>query len=223
MNTDIKKHDPDWFDNLVSNPKLINEKNLHMASGWTNFTYDGYIEFVKNHIRLINLVLSTTADAQVLEIGCGVGAFMKVCKDQESWDVKGIDIKQSILDIALKFNPESEINLSDATKIPYSNESFDVVFVPAVMGYIDIKDHSHVMQEISRVLKPGGACVISLLSEKKEYLLTMSQTVLKNTWDRYEDFEVVKIENLEDWSNDTMKKCDHVDGRYAVVLKKVLI
>ncbi len=75
--------------------------------------------------------------------------------------VIGIDIDEN----AVKFSQENfkkdnlEFKISDAMKMDFSDNSFDVVI--CAQTYEHVPDAKKLMQEIYRVLKPGGVCYFS--------------------------------------------------------------
>lgn len=198
---DKKEYDANWFKQLASSN--IDADNLHLTSGWTNFDKNNYEKFVKKQIDMVQI----HPDDAILEIGCGVGAFLQILPHA---NITGIDVDDEIIQLARKYNPGVNILKCDATKLIFENNSFDVVFVPAVLGYIDVEYHDVVIDEIKRVLKPGGFCVIGLLVEDPKYLLTMKTCIPKSYWENEKN---VKIEDFETWDLD---KCDHIEGRYVV-------
>lgn len=61
----------------------------------------------------------------------------------------------------LKFKMEFNTDNINATKLPYSNKSFDSVVCISVIEHIDNNQDSKVIQEIWRVLKPGGIVIFT--------------------------------------------------------------
>ena len=52
--------------------------------------------------------------------------------------------------------------LADARKLPFKSGSFDAALAIQSLEYIPIADTVDVMRELSRVLKPGGALLLTL-------------------------------------------------------------
>lgn len=54
------------------------------------------------------------------------------------------------------------VTQDSVTAIPYPDESFDVVFCLAVLDHLAADDRRKAMQELSRVLKPGGTLYLDV-------------------------------------------------------------
>lgn len=101
---------------------------------------------------------------KVMEIGCGTGYAMLnlglAGVLDEAW---GCDISQGMLDVcrenAERLGIKVHLQQADAEKLPYEDESFDLVIGHAVLHHLP--DLRASLREIHRVLKPGGKCVVA--------------------------------------------------------------
>lgn len=92
---------------------------------------------------------------KILDIGCGGGLLSNELA-RAGHPVTGIDISQTSLDQAKKRDSTGTVNYicCDAAKLPFEKESFDVV---CAMDFLEhVEEPEKVVQEASRVLKPGG-------------------------------------------------------------------
>jgi len=116
---------------------------------------------------------------QVLEIGCGSGAFTTFVARAigKKGKVYALDIQQEMLDqlkAKLLSKQNSNINNvelvnSSAYKIPFKNNIFDLVYMVSV--FQEIPDGMKALDEIKRVLKPGGLLAISEFFTDPDYPL----------------------------------------------------
>jgi ubiquinone/menaquinone biosynthesis C-methylase UbiE len=111
-------------------------------------------------IRWIKSVSRIPAEARVLEIGCGRGA--GACMLQEEFApalLHAFDLDhQMILRAGKYMKPAHKEKISlyvgDALKLPYRDGVLDVIFGFGVLHHLP--DWQSGLQEIARVLKPGG-------------------------------------------------------------------
>ena len=95
-----------------------------------------------------------------LEIGAGTGYFsLNLLKQGILSSVTCTDVSQGMLDAlaasAERMHLDVETVLCDAERLPFENDSFDVVFGHAVLHHIP--DLEQAFREFRRVLKPGGS------------------------------------------------------------------
>jgi ubiquinone/menaquinone biosynthesis C-methylase UbiE len=106
-------------------------------------------------------------DHAVLEIGPGPGYFSgSIAKTLKNGKLVLLDIQQEMLDIAKKRLKKRKIEnveyiLCDGANFDLGNESFDRVFMVAVIGEIENKEKY--LCEINRILKNDGVLSISEL------------------------------------------------------------
>lgn len=94
------------------------------------------------------LSLSKVADKSVLDIGCGYGKFLKFWKDMGARMVVGMDFSKSMLGQARQ-KSDCSLLIGDAFKIPFKDNSFDLVTCIGVANYY--KNVEALLKEISRV------------------------------------------------------------------------
>ncbi len=91
----------------------------------------------------------------ILDIGCGSGPFIKYFYQKGYRNLYGIDPEKELLEKI----PENlaKIEVAFAENLPFESESFDAVFIYAVLHHLSgIDDYDKALKEASRVLKRGG-------------------------------------------------------------------
>ena len=93
---------------------------------------------------------------RLLDIGCGTGEHM-ARYGARGFEVAGVDGSEKMLEYARANNPGAEIKQADVEAIPFPDSCFDFVLCIEVLRYLP--DSRRCVQEIARVLKPGGVCL----------------------------------------------------------------
>jgi ubiquinone/menaquinone biosynthesis C-methylase UbiE len=113
---------------------------------------------------LMNMLSSTTFDS-VLEIGCGNGLGTKLIKKHfKPLHMTAIDLDEKMIQIARETFHESQtlFQVMDASKLGFSNESFDAVFDFGIIHHIP--NWKDCVDELRRVLKVGGKLILEEFS-----------------------------------------------------------
>jgi SAM-dependent methyltransferase len=100
---------------------------------------------------------------RVLEIGCGLGTDgVQFAKAGAHYT--GVDLTEAAIELARKrfelAGLPGEFRIADAENLDFANDSFDLVYSHGVLHHTP--DTGRAVQEIHRVLKPGGRAVVML-------------------------------------------------------------
>jgi SAM-dependent methyltransferase len=133
-------------------------------------------------------------DAHVLDVGCGFGRvaytlahYLAPSARYEGFDTMGHLIEWAQQSISTKFpnftfrkadifnrcyNPNGAFKAVDY-RFPYEEESFDLIFLTSVFTHMQGAEVRHYLDEIRRVLRPGGKCLTTcfLLNGESEELI----------------------------------------------------
>jgi ubiquinone/menaquinone biosynthesis C-methylase UbiE len=95
---------------------------------------------------------------KLLEIGCGTGLFTEKVYKASGATIIATDISEDLLEVARQQHPGIEFKVDDAMNISFPANSFDGVYGSSIIHHLDLKKS---MEEIMRVLKPGGRTVFA--------------------------------------------------------------
>jgi SAM-dependent methyltransferase len=96
-----------------------------------------------------------------LDVGCGEGRFCRMLKS-DGMKIVGVDPTPALI-LAARARDTTGIYLQAAAeRLPFANETFDLVV--SYLTLIDIPDIESAIQEMARVLRPGGALLIANLN-----------------------------------------------------------
>ncbi len=101
--------------------------------------------------------LKIGTDAAVLDIGTGTGSNLRMLREEGYRNVTGIDLNP----LAIRYCRDkgfTSVLSGDATKLPFAEGQFDVVLATDTIEHIN--DDRGALQEIHRVLAPGGYAII---------------------------------------------------------------
>ena len=121
---------------------------IHKDREWGRYPDNHLVRFIKRNRLNIG--------HGVLDIGCGVGAQSQFMGEQ-GLHVTAIDASEAAIVRASKY-PYSLVDyeIADVTALPYKDEAFSLVTDVCCLQHIPDPHHIVAMQEITRVLKPGG-------------------------------------------------------------------
>jgi len=119
----------------------------------------------------------------ILDLGCGAGIFLdklhEISQNQKNYHLTGTDTNAKVLELD---KPYSLIQSDLATKLPFKDQEFDVVFCLDVLEHC--QDLNIPLKEISRILKPNGHLIVSVPTEN--FFYKCSRFLLKGTFSMQE-------------------------------------
>jgi len=92
---------------------------------------------------------------KVLDYGCGIGRWVEFFQ-RAGCIYSGLDIAKEMIKIAKKRYPKVDFQTLDNDRIPYPSKSYDIVCSIAVIHHNHYPHQEEILDEIVRVLRPGG-------------------------------------------------------------------
>jgi len=138
----------------------VNNKEIFdwIAPSWYNF----------RHWSIFQTELEALArrwqKGRLLNVGCAHGPDFLPFKDD--FELYGVDFSAEMLKFAekyaQKFGFTVELKLADVRRLPHPDQSFDWAISVATYHHLGGGEHREALQELKRVLKPGGEAFITV-------------------------------------------------------------
>lgn len=147
----MKHENEQEFDAFANDYRNILNKNIKKLSEFdSNYFTEYKIQIVKNTLNF--------SPKRILDFGCGDGKscefFNKYFPDSA---ITGIDISSESVKVAQSKNiPNSSFITYDGLRLPFDDNSIDLIFASGVFHHIEKQKHIILVNEINRVLTKAG-------------------------------------------------------------------
>jgi SAM-dependent methyltransferase len=110
-------------------------------------------------MRLLLRQLKAAPGSRLLDLSCGVGQFLAAARDADaSLELHGLDHSKVAVEETRRRVPSAKVRQGDAMGTPYAKGYFDTV---TCIGSLEhYPDSARGLQEIYRILKPGGRAYV---------------------------------------------------------------
>ena len=143
--------------------------------------------------RLGKLNLSSQSQA-VLDVGAGQGYFVRALEDAGHRGI-GIDIAVQGMKVANRIAPDSVFMVADGQRLPFDDESFDVVTFWGTLEHHP--DMVQALTECKRVIRPGGTALFRVPNRRFWVYLIMERLGLPIGTDQSDLVE--HLLSLDEW------------------------
>lgn len=117
---------------------------------------------LRGHYERLFQKLAIEGTADVLDVACGAGGWLKVCADHGT-GVAGVDLSDNAIAVCRNVMPEGEFHAQSAESLPFGDDRFDVV---TCLGSLEhFIDPVRSLKEMVRVAKPDATFVILVPNE----------------------------------------------------------
>lgn len=142
----------------------------------------------------------------VLDAGCGTGKFLEQLENESSKYI-GVDLSfEQLIKAQSKKKKSNTIFINSNLKdIMLESNSVDLIVSPWVLGTVtDLIERTKCLNELKRVLKPGGEIILIENEENSEFEYLRNhhkdkKTNIYNNWIRNNDFN--KVEEINTYFN----------------------
>jgi ubiquinone/menaquinone biosynthesis C-methylase UbiE len=140
----------------------------------------------------------------VLELGCGTGLILEHTAKLAKSAV-AIDLSLGMAGVSRE--KDLTVANASATNLPFSDDSFDLVYSCKVLPHVP--DIVRALQEVDRVLRPGGTAILEFYNPLSFKALTYRlRTIMRRrepVWVRHDDAADVATYLPENWSIDAVR------------------
>lgn len=131
-----------------------------------NNSYGQFIDYQER--RVLDRLIPVTDQSLRLEIACGTGRLT-------NYATHALDASTEMMGLAQKRHSEVEFKHASATDTGYADDTFDVVYAFHLMMHLDEATIQQIIDEVYRILKPGGRFIFDIPSKKRRNLLHHKQ------------------------------------------------
>jgi len=98
----------------------------------------------------------------ILDFGAGVGSSIPfILRHAAAANITCVDVSLKSLEIGrFRFREKARFVLFDGARLPFDDNSFNIVFAACVFHHIDHREHVGILRELHRVLMPGGFVLV---------------------------------------------------------------
>jgi ubiquinone/menaquinone biosynthesis C-methylase UbiE len=132
--------------------------------------------FIRHLVKdsLCNIIPSEKRIPFCLDVGCNAGLYTKMLHDYQM-NVCGVDIAESLIREAKITYPFIDFIHADAHYLPFKNSSFDFVVSFGLLQCVS--DWRKAIQEISRILRPGGTAMVTT---NRIFIFPLAEKLIRN-------------------------------------------
>jgi ubiquinone/menaquinone biosynthesis C-methylase UbiE len=141
----------------------MNEISKLVEQGYNKIAEDYYSHrnLSKFNSELEKFASLLPENAHVLELGCGAGIPTAKFLTERGIKVTGIDLSETMLNLARKNVPEGTFIKMDMNDLKFDENSFDGIISVYSLFHIPKKNHFDIFKKAYKLLKHGGILLIN--------------------------------------------------------------
>jgi len=132
-------------------------------------------------------------NGHVLDVGCGAGIPTGKYLVSRGLKVTGIDISDTMLEMARKNVPEAEFINKDMNNLDFNKNSFDGIISVYALFHVPKNNHPNIFKQFFKILKPGGILLFNTgTSESEGVSKFFGEPMFWSNYDPKKTLEIVK-------------------------------
>ena len=100
-------------------------------------------------------------NAHILDVGCGAGIPTSKFLTEKGIKVTGIDLSDTMLNLARKNVPNADFIKMDMNELEFSENTFDGIISVYALFHVPKENHFDIFKQFFKILKPGGILMIN--------------------------------------------------------------
>lgn len=144
------------FDEFAENYRQVQDEHL-----WLSGENSEYFAEYKVRQLLEWLPQLQNEAINILDFGCGDGLMSEYLRRYFLYArINGADISEKSIELARENFKGIEFSHISSSMLDFESNSFDLIVSAGVFHHIPGVEHFHWAEQLHRILKPGGVCVI---------------------------------------------------------------
>jgi len=155
-------------------PVRVHAKQCHFCAWAPEYESDGLSRLVGYYQKQALRVLGPSRGDVLLDVGCGSGAAVRAAAGTVAVAV-GVDACPRMIERAQQLGsglPRGGYAVGTAEMLPFADDAFTVLLCTAVMRHVS--DRPAAVNELARVLRPGGRVVVGNFAPELDFSATGS-------------------------------------------------
>jgi SAM-dependent methyltransferase len=183
--------------------------------------------FVEIYYQVLNGFVSENSDAMILDIASGTGHNLPILSRKGTFVVASDITIEMLKDSRKRFGNalQTQYTVNNAFELPFRDNSFDIVTSARFLHLFSLKEQKELIDEMTRVLKPGGMLIIDFYN-KYHWAILYPVIFLYRMIKRKRPANDTRntITQVEKWLlSPSLKKIDSIGiGSYFLVLLRCL-
>jgi len=151
-------------------------KLMHMVSG--RYNLEGlYLNGMLGADSIKGILANNGIDfgqfSSVLDFGCGCGRIIRFWRDYANVKIYGTDYNEALIDWCRSYLPFAAFSVNSLdSRMDYRDGQFDFIYAVSVFTHLTEPLQHFWMDELKRILRPGGYMYITVLGTRNQDKLT---------------------------------------------------
>ena len=174
---------------------------------------------------------------KILDFGCGNGRLLEII-GKRNIEYQGVDVSSGLVEKAKEKYPHFKDRFSKIEaepSLPFPENYFNVIFSLAVFHHFPKEYQKIRLQELCRLLKPGGKIVLTVWNLNQENILASKKweaisddevyiSFENNEGEKFRRYHFVfseeKLKDLVEKAGFQVERCDTIDKRNILIIAK---